>query len=113
MSCTLFARGGWGLSRRGQNEEDKQAKKHEPGKVQALKIGRNAAGRSPQQADGSGMSHVTRMGPTPAPTQILSAVLSHFLRLAGKEAVSGVTQTSHKSAALFSDASGSPVGMNS
>ena len=86
---TLFAaRGGRTLSERGQSEDDEQANELEAGKVQALKITRNAVGRSPQQADGSGMSHVTRMGPTPAPTQILSAVVLHFLRLVGKETVS-------------------------
>lgn len=42
--------------------------------MQLPKVGRNAAPKAPQQVDGSEMSHVTRMGPTPAPTQILSMI---------------------------------------
>src|SRR4029077_18306464 len=41
-------------------------------KVQTLKNEGSAAPGGPQQAKGSGMSHVTRMGPTPTLTQILS-----------------------------------------
>jgi hypothetical protein len=40
--------------------------------MQALKKKGAAAPIGPQQAKGSGMSHVTRMGPTPGLTQILS-----------------------------------------
>src|SRR4029077_20801295 len=43
-------------------------------KTRALKKKGSAAPVGPQQSKGSGMSHPTRMGPTPALTQILCRV---------------------------------------
>jgi len=89
-------------------------------KVQVLKNEGSSAPGGQQQAKGSGMSHPTRMGPTPTLTQILSYTADILPVVAGarpklaKEACRPRRRyTSHRSTAFRSDTSGSPVGTNS
>ena len=60
------------LRGRGEAKDRKETDKLHAERTQALKNKGNAAPSGPRRSDGSGMSHVTRMGPTPALTQILS-----------------------------------------
>jgi len=117
-----------------QNREE--TNEFHAGKPEALNNKRNAAPTGSQQIDRSGRSHVTRMGPTPGLTQILSSenskgaccfrgggqgcpAPSSSLRAGSQSpgrrrySTTAGYYTSHKSAAFRSEVRGSPVGTNS